>query len=88
MAREKCGINLNLKIGDIMKQGTLVKTIPMMTGGEERTGVVTAVFTQEHWGDEESPIKTSLVGVTVLWDDHELSYCSADEIQEAKETKA
>lgn len=67
-----------------MKQGTLVKTIPMMTGGEERTGVVTAVFTQEYWGDDESPTKISLVGATVLWDDHELSYCSIDEVEEIK----
>ena len=69
-----------------MKQGTRVKTIPMMTG-EERTGVVAQVFTQQYWGDEESPIKTRVQGATVIWDDHEVSYYSADEIEKIKEVK-
>tara|TARA_E500000331_G_scaffold340341_1_gene371538 strand:- start:388 stop:552 length:165 start_codon:yes stop_codon:yes gene_type:complete len=53
-----------------------------MTGGEERMGVVSKIFTQQYWGDEESPIKTRMQGATVVWDDGEESYYSADEIKE------
>jgi|TARA_R110001583_G_scaffold5598_13_gene30134 hypothetical protein len=69
-----------------MKQGTRVKTIPMMTG-EEREGTVVRIFEQEYWGDEESPIKTRLQGAAVAWDDGKESYCSADEIEVISESR-
>ena len=70
-----------------MKQGTRVKTIPMMTGGEERTGTVAHIFEQDYWGDEESPIKTRIQGATVIWDDGEKSYYSADEVEVISESR-